>query len=459
MPCSLPPGAAWAGPWGTVRAGNRVALVPERPGLLPLTEQTFDRVAAALPEWARPSAAAGFEAFTTLAMPDPRQEEWRYVEVDVDLDALGLPEEPGTPLPPDAAIAAALGDVAGRAVNVDGHTVAVAAPDGVRFTSLAAAMNADGEALRGAFRSGPGPRLDRFAAAHHAFATDGVFLHLARGQRLTEPLLVEFQATRAGSLALPRLTVLAEDGAEAVVVLHYRSPDGLAVVAVPQVEVAAGLNAHVSLTVVQEWGDATQAYAHQTMTAARDAALVLAEAGLGGKSARLHLRLDLAGAGAGARVLGAYFGHGSQTLDYRYYVGHRAPHTTSNMYLKGAVADAARSVFTGLIRIEPEGQDSDAMQTNRNLVLSEGAEAHSVPNLEILANEVRCGHGSTVSPLDPEQRYYLMSRGLETARADRLQVKGFFEDVLARFPLAGLEPPLRASLMARYEGLAREAGR
>jgi Fe-S cluster assembly protein SufD len=436
-----------------------VAAVPERPGLLPLTEQTFDRVAAALPEWARPSAAAGYEAFTTLAMPDSRQEEWRYVKVDVDLDSLGLAEVPGPPLPADTAVAAALGAVAGRAVNVDGTTVAVEAPGEVHLTSLASALSADGEALRALFRSGPGPRLDRFAAAHHAFASDGVFLHLLRGQRLSGPVLVEFQATRAGSLALPRLSVLAEDGSEGTVLLHYRSPDGVALVAVPQVEVVAGQNAHLALTVVQEWGDATQAFAHQTMKAGRDAALVLAEAGLGGASARLHLRLDLEGAGADARVLGAYFGHRDQTLDYRYFVGHRAPHTTSHMYLKGAVGDAARSVFTGLIRIEPEGQGSDAMQTNRNLVLAEGAQAHSVPNLEILANEVRCGHGSSVSPLDPEQRYYLMSRGLDRSRADRLQVKGFFDDVLSRFPQAALEAPLRRALMGRYEGLEQREGR
>jgi len=115
-------------------------------------------------------------------------------------------------------------------------------------------------------------------------------------------------------------------------------------------------------------------------------------------------------------------------------------------------------VFTGLIRIEPEGQYSDAVQTNRNLVLSEGAEAHSVPNLEILANEVRCGHGSAVGPIDAEQRYYLMSRGLDRARADRLQVKGFFEDVLARFPHDELEPSLRAGLMDRYDGLESREG-
>ncbi|HUU62116.1 MAG TPA: Fe-S cluster assembly protein SufD [Acidimicrobiia bacterium] len=426
--------------------------------MLPLNEQTFDRVAASLPAWARPSAEAGFSAFTSLPMPDPRQEEWRYVEVGVDLTARLLPTAAGEPLPPDGSLASVLGELAGHAVNIDGHTASVRAADGVCLSSLAGAVAADGEAVRRAFRSGPAAGLDRFSAAHHAFATDGVFLHVARGQRTPGPVLVEFQATAAGSLALPRLTVLAEEGAEGSVVLHYRSPDGVELVAVPQVELVAAENARLMLTIVQEWGEGTRAFGHQTMVTGRDSSVTFSEAGLGGSSARLHLRIGLDGAGSEARVLGLYFGHRQQTLDYRYYVDHRAQHTTSSMYLKGAVGDTARSVFTGLIRIEPEGQHSDAMQTNRNLVLSEGAQAHSVPNLEILANEVRCGHGSSVGPIDPEQRYYLMSRGLDEARADRLQVKGYFEDVLARFPHGELEPSLRQALMARYDGLESMEG-
>jgi Fe-S cluster assembly protein SufD len=421
--------------------------------LLPLNEETFERVAASLPGWARPSAEAGFAGFTSLPMPDPHQEEWRYAEVGVDLDALLLPAGPGVPLAVAGSLAPLLGPLAGHAVNVDGYTTSAQAVAGVGLASLSDALAADGEAVRRVFRSGPGADLDRFAAAHHAFAADGVLLHVGRGQQVAGTVLVEFQAAAPGSLALPRLSLVAEEGAEASVVLHYRSPDRTAVVAVPQVEVVAAENARLVLTVVQQWGDATRAFGHQTMTAERDSSLTFSEAGLGGSSARLHLRIGLDGTGSEVRVFGLYFGHSRQTLDYRYYVVHRAQHTNSNMYLKGAVGDEARSVFTGLIRIDPEGQYSDAVQTNRNLVLSEGAEAHSVPNLEILANEVRCGHGSAVGPIDPEQRYYLMSRGLDRARADRLQVKGYFEDVLARFPHGQLEPSLRAALMARYDGL------
>jgi len=421
--------------------------------VLPLNEETFQGIAASLPAWAKTLAEGGFEAFDTLPMPSPKEENWRYVEIAVDLDAVGLPESPGDAMPKDRRVLEALGSLAGHAVNVDGATVSVDGSEGAVFTSLAEAVAANGEALRGVYRSGPPADLDRFSAAHHAFGRDGVYVHLPLRNVVERPYLVEFQVVSPGIVALPRLTVLAEDGAEGSVVLHCRSPHGLAAVAIPQIEVVTGDDVRLDLTIVQEWGDATYAVTQQRMVSGRDAGLGFTEAGIGGCNARLHLSIDLEGQGSDVRVLGLYFGDRNQTLDYRYFMNHRAPNTTSDMYLKGAVGDTARSVFTGLIRIDPEAQKSDALQTNRNLVLSEGAEAHSVPNLEILANDVRCGHGSAVGPLDDEQRHYLMSRGLDRTRADRLQVKGFFEDVLVRYPRAELEPPLREAVMAKYDGI------
>jgi Fe-S cluster assembly protein SufD len=421
--------------------------------VLPLNEQTFHGVADALPRWAKTLAEEGFELFGKLPMPSPKEENWRYVDIDVDLEAAGLPESPGEAMPEDRRLLDALGSPAGHAVNVDGFTVSVDGDDDAGFTSLAQAVAANGEALRGVYRSGPPADLDRFSAAHHAFGGDGVYVHLPRRKVAERPYFVEFQAVSPDVVVLPRLTVLAEDGAEGSVVLQLRSPHGLAAIAIPQIEIVTGDDARFGLTIVQEWGDATYAVTQQRMVTGRDAALVFAESGIGGRNARLHLSIDLEGQGSDARVLGLYFGDRSQTVDYRYFMNHRAPNTTSDMYLKGAVGDAARSVFTGLIRVEPEAQKTDALQTNRNLVLSEGAEAHSVPNLEILANDVRCGHGSAVGPLDDDQRHYLMSRGLERPRADRLQVKGFFEDVLARYPRAELEPPLREAVMAKYDGI------
>jgi Fe-S cluster assembly protein SufD len=168
--------------------------------------------------------------------------------------------------------------------------------------------------------------------------------------------------------------------------------------------------------------------------------------------------MELKGRGSSGKVSGLYFGDSEQVLDYRAFMNHRAPHTNSDMFLKGAVEDEADSVFTGLIRIEPEAQRVNAYQTNRNLVLSDGAEAQSVPNLEILANDVKCGHASTVGPLDEEQRYYLMSRGLERKRADRLQVRGFFEEAIRRLPSQELAAPVRQRVNAKYVA-AQEEGR
>ncbi len=415
--------------------------------MLPLTKETATRAASSLPAGARARIEAGAARFETMAMPDPREEDWRYVELGIDLSATGLPEAPGAPMSPDPAIAPVIGETAGRALSVDGFTVEAG---GEGLIGLADA----GEAAWSAAGSAGVPAgLDRFAAAHHAFGTDGILVQAPAGRVVEAPFFIEVQAVTPGALVLPRLVVDAGEGSQVSVIVSYRSPDGVTVTAVPHIEVAAGTNAHVSVTVVQTWGDETTAIAQHHHVAGRDASLELAEAGIGGRFARMHMTMDLIGPGSDARVLGLYFGHHSQTLDYRAFMNHKAPNTTSDMFLKGAVGDMSRSVFTGLIRLEPEAQKTLAHQTNRNLVLSEGAEAHSVPNLEILANDVRCGHGSAVGPLDAEQRYYLMSRGLDPAAADRLQVKGFFEEVLARFRHQMLEPPLRTAAMRKYAGI------
>lgn len=369
-------------------------------------------------------------------MPSEKEENWRYVRTDVDLDAFALTPDPGTPLPPFPGLPAP------DAVNVDGHTVRSDAVGAVTVTGIA--------------DDGQTPLIeDRFVALHEAFAHGGVTVTAPAGVRGTRPIVVDLQAVTPGVAAIPRVRVVAGDGAEVAVIVVQRSPDGIPVLAVPRFEVAAGRAARIDLTVVQAWGDDTAAFARHHAGVDRDATVRLAEAGLGGRHSRLHLTMDLVGDGSSAEVVGAYFGDREQTLDYRYFMRHAGRGTTSEMFLKGVVADDARSVFSGLIRIEKSGQKTSAHQTNRNLVLSDGAEAHSVPNLEILADDVRCGHGSAVGPLDEEQRYYLMSRGLDRARADRLQVKGFFEEALLRFPDQGLEPVLRAAAMAKYAGVAR----
>ena len=159
----------------------------------------------------------------------------------------------------------------------------------------------------------------------------------------------------------------------------------------------------------------------------------------------------ISGPGGSTRQVALYFAGGEQMHDFRTIQDHDAPHTTSDLLFKGAVQDYSRSVYTGLIKIRKHARGTSAFQTNRNLTLSEGAWAESVPNLEIETNDVKCSHASTVGPIDPEQRFYLESRGIPTQIAERLIVLGFFDEVLDQLPVGPLAAELRAGVSAKLD--------
>lgn len=426
--------------------------------LLPLDETALERAARDEPEWLREHRALGFARFGSLEMPDAGSEVWKYVDLDFDITDFGLTADPEGSESADE-LFEAIGAVAGHARVVDGLTAAIENLAGpATFSTLATAARERSDDVQRVIHAGISPGLDKFAAAHSAFGTDGVFLGVPEKAAVAAPFYVDVQANTAGTVSFPRIAVHLAPGAEASLVVQLRSPHERRLVVVPRIEAVVGDNARLRLTVVQNWGYDTRGIAHARIITERDAGLRFAEAGIGGSLGRLQLDVELSGQGSVAEVVGAYLGEESQTLDYRYLVHHVGERTRSEMFLKGAVEDEALSVFTGMIRIEEEAQHTDAFQTNRNLILSEGASAQSVPNLEILANDVRCGHGSTVGPLDEEQRYYLMSRGLDPERADRLQVRGFFEEAIGRFPEPAATGPIRNWINAKYIK-AQEEGR
>jgi Fe-S cluster assembly protein SufD len=172
---------------------------------------------------------------------------------------------------------------------------------------------------------------------------------------------------------------------------------------------------------------------------------------LGGHYARLRSESLLAGDNAESDLMAVYFGDHTQMHDFRTLQDHDAPNTRSDLLFKGAVEDQAHSVYSGLIRLRPDARKAVANQTNRNLVLTEGAGADSIPNLEIEANDVKCSHASAVGPIDEEQLYYLESRGVRPEDAERLIVLGFFDDVLERLPVPTLVRALRRSVVEKVE--------
>ena len=181
----------------------------------------------------------------------------------------------------------------------------------------------------------------------------------------------------------------------------------------------------------------------------RDAELDWVAGGFGSKKGKTRIENDLAGTGATSRVTGAYFADSSQHLDYDTLQEHLAPNTTSDFAFKGALRERATAVWRGMIRVAEAAQRTNAYQENRNLLLSPRAHADSIPGLEIQANDVRCTHGATVGQVDREQLFYLMSRGLTRAEAERLIVRGFFTDVLDRIELEPVRDALGSLLEAR----------
>jgi Fe-S cluster assembly protein SufD len=207
---------------------------------------------------------------------------------------------------------------------------------------------------------------------------------------------------------------------------------------VPLSELEVADDARLSFASLQLLPAGWQQLGVQAGRIGRDGSLRSFCASLGAAAGRVRADALLAGQGGEAMLVAGYFGTGDQLHDLRTVQDHVAPRTSSQLLCMGAVTDHARSAYVGLTRVRNGAHGADAFQTNRNLVLSDGAHADSVPNLDIEENEVRCSHASTVGPIDEDQRYYLESRGIAPAVAERLIVLGFFNDLSGRVPVASV---------------------
>jgi Fe-S cluster assembly protein SufD len=324
------------------------------------------------------------------------------------------------------------------------------ASKGVQVCGLATCEEADVAAVLGTC-SQASP--DAFTVLHDAFLAGGAFIRVPAGVVVDKPIVVLHWSEGQGLATFPHTLVVAEESAEVTVLDRFGSPDmrdgGHLVDAV--IELLVGDNARMRYQSVQEHGARTWQVALQRAHVGRDASLHSSAVALGGDYARLRSESLLEGDGAESDLTAVYFGDHTQMLDFRTLQDHDAPNTRSDLLFKGAVEDQARSVYSGLIRLRPTARKAVANQTNRNLVLTEGAGAESIPNLEIEANDVRCSHASAVGPIDEDQLYYLESRGVPPADAERLIVLGFFDDVLERLPLPTLVRALRRTVIEKIE--------
>ena len=400
-----------------------------------LNKRAADALAEALgePGWLAERRGHALDVFDKLEMPDPKGDEWRYVDVRAfDFDAFTAPpaRKSAPILPPELA---SKGVVVG-----DLGTVAREHPELVKehfFTDVAVDEH-------------------RFTALHAAFHSDDVLVYVPRGVEVELPFEIVREVASGGS-TFPHTTILVEEQAALTVVDRFRSDDVASALCASVVEVEARRGAIVNYISLQEWGRGVHHFQTQRFTGWRDSTVRSLAVNLGSTFARTQVESVLKGEGSFSEMLGLYFADAEQHFAQRTLQAHEAPHATSDLLYKGALKERSRSEYSGLIKVLKGAQGTDAYQANRNLVLSEDAMARSIPQLEIEANEVRCTHGATVSPVEEEHLFYLMSRGIDRVTAQKLVVFGFFRDVLDRIRVAEVRDELSASISAKVEGSQR----
>jgi Fe-S cluster assembly protein SufD len=289
--------------------------------------------------------------------------------------------------------------------------------------------------------------VDAFTALNESGWEGGAFVHVPAGVVVSEPILLTAVTAAPGTILNRRVLIVLEEGAEAEVWEQYVSGSGEATVFNTVVELRVGQNAKLRYVCGQELNEKSWIFGAQRAEVARDGALDWVVVGFGGANGRVRTETLLAGEGANGKVTGAYAPHGRQHIDFDTTQEHGAPNTTSDLAFRGILADWSAAVWRGMIKVDPGAQQTDAFQECRNLLLSKRAHADAIPGLEILANDVRCTHAAAIAQIDPEQVFYLNSRGLNPAQSKRVVIEGFMAELIERFE----EGPIREAMTAALE--------
>jgi len=410
------------------------------------------------PKWMRQSRMDALRVFHDIPKPTTKDEPWRRTDIRHLNLAQVIPSVGGTPLeqlPTRLTDMIGSDEQAGFLLHADGRNVhseldALLAEQGVIFAPMDTAVHEHGPLLQKHFMQDAVPVGDGyFAAMHAAMWNGGTFLYVPRDVVVELPL---HAATWAGPHAssFTHTLVVVERGAKVTFIEEFASEDGVdQAMHNGVVELIVRENAQLDYVNVQDWDRNAFNFTTERAIVDRDAALHWVVGGIGSRLTKSFIDASLVGPGSTALMSGVFFGDGRQHLDYDTQQNHMAPHTTSDLLYKGAVRDRAHSVWQGMIKVMPNAQKTDGYQANRNLILAKTARADSIPGLEIEADDVRCTHGATVSQLDPDEVFYVRSRGLPYKEAERLIVQGFFAPVIERIPLPDVRERLTAEIVRK----------
>jgi len=395
-----------------------------------------------LPDWFRDQQVAAWEQFEALPKPTRKDQAWRFSNVNL-LDL--TPFKYGGTLTDEerASIlqrSRGLDDVAGRLIFAGDQLVRrdvlseKLRQRGVIFQPLERAMVEHPELFRKYFMSQAAILGSaKFSALHQAIVSSGTFLYVPRGVEIELPIEIFHWLHGDNAAVFPHLLLVTDELAKVTVIESFRSVDSqVPGFACGVNDLIAGPGAKVTYVCAQNWGSNVVALQINSTIVDHDASAMSLNLHLGGKYSRFESLSRLIGEGGRSDLLAVSVASGTQEFDARTLQDHVSPHTASDLLYKNALDDRARSIFGGLIRVEPHAHFTDAYQKVRNLLLSDDSEANSMPGLEILADNVRCTHGATSGQIDKDELFYLRTRGISVNVAQRLIVSGFLNEVIER---------------------------
>jgi Fe-S cluster assembly protein SufD len=427
--------------------------------------ESLERGADRAPAWLAALRHEAMARFAGRGFPTTQDEDWRYTNLG-PLAATPF-RVAGTVAPralPDEIVnRSAIGPSTWpRLVFVDGrfapeHSSRHHLPGGARLLSLAEAMTSDGELVERHLARHARWDADVFAALSTAFVQDGAFLHVPAETAIATPIELVLLTTVPGVLAQPRILVVAGPHSRFTVVERYVGLTDDTCFVNTVTELAVGPGASVNHYVLQEQGASTFHMATIHAALERDSAFSTCEVTFGARLARTTLTVRFGGEGGRGAVAGLYVAAGRQHVDHHVTVDHAVPRCSSQQLYKGVLDGSARAVFNGRVIVRPDAQKTDATQTNKHLLLSDGVEVDSKPQLEIFADDVKCTHGAAEGQLAPEAIFYLRSRGLDETVARWLLTLGFVREVVDRIAVEPIRGYLDDTLEARLgTGLVSE---
>jgi Fe-S cluster assembly protein SufD len=394
------------------------------------------------PDWFRDQQSAAWNQFESLPNPTRKDQAWRFANVNLlDLSPF---KYGGTLAETECATileqSRGLEEVAGRMIFAGDQLIErdvisdQLKKRGVIFQSLERAMVEHADLFRKHFMSQPAILGSaKFAALHQALVSSGTFLYVPRGVEIELPIEIFHWLNGENTSAFPHLLLVTDELAKVTVIEHFRSVNEHAPgFACGVNDLVAGPGAKVTYVCAQNWADNVVALQMNTTTVDHDASAMSLNLHVGSRYSRFESLSRLIGEGGRSDLLAVAVAKHQQEFDARTLQDHVSPHTASDLLYKNALDDRARTIFGGLIRVEPHAHFTDAYQKVRNLLLSDDAEANSMPGLEILADNVRCTHGATSGQIEEDQMFYLRSRGIPTEIAQRLLVTGFLDEVIQR---------------------------